>query len=91
MVTGFSVEANFLTGESKQEPVVREVDEIWINESEMIGASDGRRLVFVERYLGDRVEAWVSVMSLGDDGVTVEESARWNASRLMSISFKQPR
>lgn len=87
MTTEFSIEAYYQTGNSDQDPIAREVDEMWINESEMISANDSRRLVFVERYLGDRVEAWISVMEQGADGA-VKETARWNASRLMSISFQ---
>lgn len=86
MITEFRPEKYFLTGDSSQKPIVREVSEIWVNEHEMLAANDSRRLVFVERYLGDRTEAWVSVVEFDED-VEVE-SMRWNAKHLVSIQFK---
>jgi hypothetical protein len=85
VVTEFCAEKYYLTG-SKPSLLVREVDEIWTDEHSLVRADDGRRLVFVERYLGDRVEAWVSVVEFDEDKEV--ETMRWNAKLLQSISFK---
>lgn len=88
MVAEFSAERYFLTGDSRQNPIVREVREVWLNEHEVCQSGNERRLVFVERYLGDRVEAWVSVVEF--DGETERETRRYNAKHMYSIEFDEP-
>ena len=88
MVTEFSVDRYFLTGGSHQQPIVRDVSEIWVNENECVSANDSRRLVFVERNLGDRTEAWISVVTFDEKLGAEVESVRWNAKHLASIEFK---
>lgn len=85
MVTEFCAEKYYLTG-SKPSILVREVAEIWTDEHSLVRADGTRRLVFVERYLGDRTEAWVSVIEFDEDKEI--ETMRWNAKLLQSISFK---
>ena len=85
MVTEFCAEKYYLTG-SKPSILVREVDEIWTDEHSLVRADENRRLVFVERYLGDRTEAWVSVVEFDEDKEV--ETMRWNVKLLQSVSFK---
>lgn len=88
MATEFSVMDYFLTGDSREQPIVREVDEAWINENEVLSACGSRRIVFVERNLGDRTEAWVSILDTNVVTGLVVEVARWNVKHLLSVSFK---
>lgn len=66
--------------------IIRDVDSFWFDECSAVLGNESTRLVFIERNLGDRVEAWISVLET-KDGKEIEK-ARWNASKLQEIRFK---
>lgn len=80
------MEEYYVQGNGKNSPLVREVSEFWVDQHTRVAANDTRRLVFVERYLGDRCEAWISVVEFDEDKEV--ETGRWNAKKLLSIDFK---
>jgi hypothetical protein len=87
VIAEFRMEEFYVQGDGKNSPLVREVSEFWVDQHTRVAANDTRRLVFVERYLGDRCEAWISVVEF--DGAREFESGRWNAKKLLSIDFKE--
>ena len=85
MITEFNPNKCYLFGSTKDNPLVREVLAFGTSETEQVSRNGSSRLVFVERYLGDRIEAWVSVVMF--DGEKEYEAARHNAKMLHWIEF----